>query len=161
MVKFMLKIAADLENLTNLQPQGGCDDPYFSYLFKLKCGNCGEMSRKEICVSLDYAVRHPWAKGTTNLIRKCKLCERYGTVTMISGQGKPLTLEESEAWKYAPLMLFECSGYEPVDYVFGNGWKDGTEFEGVDLSRGNLAKYGEEGECPMIYNLRSTFDVVW
>ncbi|MBA0774132.1 hypothetical protein Gotri_009361 [Gossypium trilobum] len=35
MVKFLLKIAADLQNLTNLQPQGGCDDPSFSYLFKV------------------------------------------------------------------------------------------------------------------------------
>ena len=35
MVNYMLKIAADLENLTNLQPQGGCDDPSFSYLFKV------------------------------------------------------------------------------------------------------------------------------
>jgi hypothetical protein len=28
-------IAAELENLTNLEPQGGCDDPNFSYLFKV------------------------------------------------------------------------------------------------------------------------------
>lgn len=31
----MLMISADLENLTNLQPQGGCDDPNFSYFFKV------------------------------------------------------------------------------------------------------------------------------
>lgn len=35
MVNFMLMITAELENLTNLQPQDGCDDPNFSYLFKV------------------------------------------------------------------------------------------------------------------------------
>lgn len=35
MVNHMLMICADLENLTDLQPQGGCDDPNFTYLFKV------------------------------------------------------------------------------------------------------------------------------
>ena len=35
MVNFTLMITAELENLTNLQPQGGCDDPNFPYLFKV------------------------------------------------------------------------------------------------------------------------------
>lgn len=35
MVNYLLQITADLENLTDLQPQGGCDDPNFSYLFKV------------------------------------------------------------------------------------------------------------------------------
>ena len=48
---------------------------------------------------------------------------REGTVKMISGRGQPLAHEESEAGKYAPLMLFECRGYEPVGFVFGGGWK--------------------------------------
>ncbi|GMI92577.1 hypothetical protein like AT4G32930 [Hibiscus trionum] len=165
MVKFMLKIAADLKNLTNLQPQGGCDDPSFSYLFKLKCENCGEMSWRETCVSLDHAVPLRRGKGTTNLIQKCKHCSRVETVTMISGQGKPLIQEESEAGKYAPLMVFECWGYEPVDYVFGGWWKvesvEGTKFEYVDLSGGDFAEYDKEGGCQVIIsNLRSTFDVL-
>lgn len=44
-------------------------------------------------------------------------------MTMIEGKGKPLTQEISESGKYAPLMLFDCRGYEPVDFVFGDGWK--------------------------------------
>lgn len=35
MVNYVLKISADLENLTNLQPSGGCDDSNFPYLFKV------------------------------------------------------------------------------------------------------------------------------
>lgn len=42
---------------------------------------------------------------------------------MISGQGRPLTQEDCEEGKFAPLMLFDCRGYEPVGFVFGSGWK--------------------------------------
>ncbi|XVE97639.1 hypothetical protein REPUB_Repub03eG0036100 [Reevesia pubescens] len=169
MVKYMLKIAADLENLTNLQPQDGCDDPSFAYLFKLKCENCGELSQRETCVSLGDTFPLPVGKGkgkgTTNLVQKCKFCMREGTVTMIPGRGQPLTQAESEEGKYAPLMLFESRGYEPVGFIFGGGWKveslEGTKFEDVDLSGGDFAEYDEKGECPvMISNLRFTFDVV-
>ena len=24
---------------------------------------------------------------------------------------------------FHPLMMFDCKGYEPVDFVFGGGWK--------------------------------------
>lgn len=42
---------------------------------------------------------------------------------MVPGRGRPLTQELSEAGKSTPIMVFECRGYEPVDYVFGGGWK--------------------------------------
>lgn len=164
MVNCMLMISADLENLTNLQPQGGCDDPNFSYFFKLKCG-CGELSQKETCVSLAETLPTQGGKGTTNLIQKCKFCGREGTVTMIPGRGKPLTQEAAQSGGFSPLMLFNCRGYEPVDFVFGVGWKveslAGTQYEDIDLSGGDYAEYDEKGKCPvMISNLRFKFEVV-
>ncbi|TXG61944.1 hypothetical protein EZV62_013307 [Acer yangbiense] len=136
MVNYLLMICADLENLTNLEPHDGCDDLNFSYLFKsfmVKCGCCGELSQKETCVSLGDTVPNSSGKGTTNLIQKvislslslckCKFCGRDGTVTMIKGRGKPLTQEASQSGKYCPVMLFDCRGFEPVDFIFGDGWK--------------------------------------
>ena len=35
MVNYALMINAELENLTNLEPQGGCDDPNFTYYIKV------------------------------------------------------------------------------------------------------------------------------
>ncbi|GAB2223425.1 hypothetical protein Droror1_Dr00017566 [Drosera rotundifolia] len=165
MVNFLLKITADLENLTNLQPQGGRDDPLFPFYFKFKCGFCEEVSSKETCVCLNETVPMPNGRGTTNLVQKCKFCTREGTATMIPGRGKPLTKELSEAGKFAPLMVFDCRGFEPVDFAFGSGWKvqsiAGTTFEHVDLSAGEFAEYDEEGRCPvMVSNLLASFDVV-
>lgn len=51
---------------------------------------------------------------------------------MITGRGHPLTQEHAEAGKYAPLMMFDCRGYEPVDFVFGSGWK--AESVSIDFS---------------------------
>lgn len=42
---------------------------------------------------------------------------------MATGRGRPLTQEQAESGTYAPLMLFDCRGYEPLDFVFGTGWK--------------------------------------
>eukprot|EP01018_Ginkgo_biloba_P032503 Gb_15935 [translate_table: standard] len=72
MVQFMLQIKAELENLTNFQPQGGCDDPDFSYYFKEKCGNCGELSQKETCVTLSELVDLPKGRGSAHLVQKLK-----------------------------------------------------------------------------------------
>ncbi|XP_021687671.2 uncharacterized protein LOC110670047 isoform X2 [Hevea brasiliensis] len=123
MVNYMLMITADLENITSLQPQGGCDDPSFPYFFKVKCGRCGELSQKETCVTLNETVPVPASKGTANLVQKCKFCGREGTVLMVPGKGKLLTQEISDIGKYAPLMMFDCRGYEPEGFVFGSGWK--------------------------------------
>lgn len=110
MVHFLLGIRAKLESLTNLQPQGGCNDPNFTYLFKLKCEGCGELTEKEIGVRLSLGN----GKGAPHLVRKCKFCEREGSVTMIADRGRPLT----QTGLYSPLMMFNCKGYEPVDFVF-------------------------------------------
>ncbi|OAY54070.1 CXXC motif containing zinc binding protein [Manihot esculenta] len=165
MVNYMLMITADLENIANLQPQGGCDDPSFPYFFKVKCGRCGELSQKETCVILNETYPLPAGKGTTNLVQKCKFCGREGTVSMVPGKGKLLTQEISDAGEYAPLMMFDCRGYEPDGFVFSGVWKAesaaGTKYEDIDLSGGEFAEYDEKGECPvMISNLRSKFEVV-
>jgi hypothetical protein len=165
MVNYVLKITADLENLTNLQPSGGCDDSNFPYLFKLKCERCGEVTPKETCVTLNETFTPPGGRGTCHLVQKCKFCGREGNVTMIPGKGRPLTLEDSEAGEHAPLMVFDCRGYEPIDFGFGGYWKaqaeSGTKFDEIDLSSGEeFTEYDEKGECPvMISNFRASFSV--
>ncbi|KAF5183316.1 Cxxc motif-containing zinc binding protein [Thalictrum thalictroides] len=163
MVNMLLMITAELENLTGLQPEGGCDDPNFPYYFKMKCSNCGEVSQKNTCVMLSETVPLPNGRGHTNLIQRCKFCSREGTVTMVQGRGRPLMLEVSQAGIYAPLMMFDCRGLEPVDFSFGHGWKaestSGTKFGDIDLSGGDYSEYCEKGEVPvMVSNLKAKFN---
>ncbi|KAI5647976.1 hypothetical protein M9H77_33981 [Catharanthus roseus] len=164
MVNYILMITAELENLTNLQPQGGCDNPNVTYYLKLKCGNCGEPTPKEAWLSLNETVPLPGSRGTGHLVQKCKFCAREGNITMITGKGRPLTQADSESERYAPVMQFDCRGFEPTDFVFGSNWQaesiEGTKFDGIDLSSGDFAEYDEKGEVPvMISNLRAMFSV--
>ncbi|KAF7152766.1 hypothetical protein RHSIM_Rhsim01G0086000 [Rhododendron simsii] len=74
-----------------------------------------------MCVSLNETVALP--RSTTNLVQKCKFCGREGTVLMVAGRGRPLTHELSQSGQYAHLMLFDCRGYEPVEFAFASDWK--------------------------------------
>nr|ACR37110.1 unknown [Zea mays] len=83
---------------------------------------------------------------------------------MIPGQGTPLTIEQSQKEEKTCLMVFDCRGYEPVEFSFGTGWKaesvHGTPFE-IDCSEGEFSEYDEKGECPVeLGKLQSTFKVV-
>ncbi|CAO2818019.1 unnamed protein product [Amaranthus hypochondriacus] len=173
MVTFKLMITAEVENVSTIQPMGGCSDPSFTYYFKLKCENCGEVTQKETSVVLEEVFPIPKSRGQANLVQKCKFCEREGTVTMLpdapsSGtkmRCRPLTGDDCEAGNYAPIMFFDCRGIEPVEYYFGGSqWKvettAGTIYENVDLSGGDWAEYDEKGEMPVsISNLKSRFEV--
>ncbi|XP_010669152.2 uncharacterized protein LOC104886392 [Beta vulgaris subsp. vulgaris] len=166
MVTYNLMITAEVENVSTIQPMGGCDDPNFTYYFKLRCENCGEVTPKETCVVLQDVVPLPKSRGQANLVQKCKFCGREGNITMIPKFGRPLTGADCEAGEYAPLMSFDCRGLEPLEYSFGcDQWKvettAGTVFENVNLSGGDWVDYDENGSMPVsVDNLKSRFDVV-
>lgn len=42
---------------------------------------------------------------------------------MITGKGRALTQMDSESEKYAPIMHFDCRGFEPFEFAFGSGWQ--------------------------------------
>ncbi|KAG2260490.1 hypothetical protein Bca52824_079784 [Brassica carinata] len=100
MVNSVLKITADLENLTNLQPSGGCDDPNFPYLFKvssifftvydlfsplLECERCGEVTQKETCVTLNETFTPPGGRGTCHLVQK-ESGTKFDEIDLSSGE---------------------------------------------------------------------------
>ena len=66
---------------------------------------------------------------------------------MIPGHGKPLTLEASEAQTSTPLMVFECRGFEPLGFVFSNGWKAKSvseNFADCAMNGRNFMKFSSE-----------------
>ncbi|KAG0499889.1 hypothetical protein HPP92_004143 [Vanilla planifolia] len=164
MVYYLLSFTAELENLTDLQPVGGCDDPTYTYYLKVKCERCGEISPKEACVTLSEEVPLPTKVGTAHLVQKCKLCGRDGNIQMIAGQGRPLTLEQSQKEEYSNLMVFDSRGFELTGFSFADAWKaeslTGTTYD-IDLSTGEFADYDEKGEYPVgVSNVRYKFSVV-
>jgi Eukaryotic protein of unknown function (DUF866) len=41
---------------------------------------------------------------------------------MIPGHGKPLTDSQGQSGHYTRLMIFDCRGFEPIEFSFGDGW---------------------------------------
>ena len=44
------------------------------WFVQLKCGCCGEVTKKETCLSLNETVPLPASRGTANLVQKVTLC---------------------------------------------------------------------------------------
>lgn len=42
---------------------------------------------------------------------------------MIPGRGKPLSPELNGMAKFTPVMVFDCRGFEPVEFLFGSSWE--------------------------------------
>ncbi|KAK9946316.1 hypothetical protein M0R45_011785 [Rubus argutus] len=164
MVLLALRIRAEFKNIWKLEPQGGVNDRDFGYLLKVKCVNCREIGKKEVCLSYNEAVLEG-ARKFVHLQKKCTFCGSQGTIKMLLGRGCPLTNILTEAGDSACLMVFDCSGYEPIHFSFTAGWRvqsiAGTEFENVDLSPGEFVAFDKYAQAPVeISKLSSTFAVV-
>lgn len=156
MVYLLVKIKCELENLTNLAP--GED---FTYHFKLVCANCGEVSKRESTLNAEESFstqprgqksghgNSQKDKAVANLIQKCDLCERTGTLAVVEGHGKPYTAEDSEKGAFVPIICLDCRGMQPAEFFPGPGWtaegaESGTKFLDIDLSEGEFSEYDEK-----------------
>ncbi|KAL6608031.1 hypothetical protein ACP70R_041094 [Stipagrostis hirtigluma subsp. patula] len=178
---YALSIGATLENLTNLQPKRGCDDPTFVYCVDLKCPKCGKVEQKKFLTlsdeeevpSGDYWVNLLWkfVDGCSVLLMriftilgKCKRCSKKGTVLLVPGHGEPLTLEQSYHKEMSRLMLFECRGYEPTHFTFSDGWKVESVYGScfnIDCTEGFFSEYDSANDAHLcLKDLNSAFSEV-
>ncbi|CAI5472309.1 unnamed protein product [Closterium sp. Yama58-4] len=161
MVLLLISIRCELENLTKLRP--GSDD--FTYYMKLRC-SCGEVSAKESSVTKGEEYEMKGSRGTANLVQKCNLCSRVGSISLVEGHGKPFTAEDCENRKFVPLVCLDCRGMEPVEFIPKDCWhaegaESGTKFEDIDLSDQEFSDYDEKaGESVSILNFESQIKVM-
>lgn len=81
MVKISLQIKATLENIEELYTS----HPNFSFVLKLKCLNCGEVSEKWHDISESETFSSKRGKSETHFHSKCKLCGRDNSLDIIEG----------------------------------------------------------------------------
>nr|CAG4648367.1 EOG090X0HQJ [Moina brachiata] len=157
MVKIGLRLKANLENVTNLRPDG--ED--FRWYLKVKCGNCNEESDKWIYVTQSESLEIKGGRGTANLVYKCKLCSREHHMDIIPESIK--SYNEDDQGKFKSVVQFDCRGMEPSSFSPRNGWSvDGLEsgmpFTDVDLTEKEWADYDEKAkETVGIYELEHEF----
>ncbi|OBZ78620.1 hypothetical protein A0H81_00830 [Grifola frondosa] len=140
MVRLLLSIKADLENVTNLVPA----DDAFEYFFQVKCTSCNEIHPK--FVSLNRVEQRDVSSGkgnTAHFVWRCGLCKPDA-----NGQ-------------FAPFLTIDCRGLEFVGFDPRGTWKcvgvdSNAVFPEVDLEDGEWVDYDEKAALPVgISNIES------
>ncbi|XP_023020458.1 UPF0587 protein CG4646 [Leptinotarsa decemlineata] len=157
MVKQQLQIKVTLEGIEELYT----NHPDYTFLVKFKCINCGEISDKwhDVCESHTFPGRS--GKYEVNFCAKCKLCSREGTVDIIAGSNGKYTNDNQG--NFAPIVTFECRGFELIDFTPGTGWiakveESATIFKNVDLSDKEWVEYDEKShQSVSVFLLESRF----
>lgn len=81
MVKISLQIKATLEHIAELRT----NHPNYTFLLKLKCLNCGEVSEKWHGLTESETFPTKTGKSETHYLAKCKLCSRENSMDIIEG----------------------------------------------------------------------------
>lgn len=157
MVKIGLQIKANLENITDLTPDG--DD--FRWYLKLKCLNCGEIPEKwqYLCLLENSPLKG--GRGHASLVSKCRLCNRENSIDIMKDSITPYTIEHNN--QFVTIVTFDCRGMEPTDFSPRAGFKargaeTETIFADVSLTEKEWADYDERAkEAVGIYEIEHRF----
>lgn len=145
----MLKIKAELENVTHLQP--ATDD--FEYFFQVKCTQCNEIHPKLISISREAEYEVAGGRGgTANFVWKCKSCKREANAKFDAAS--PTKPYSSENGQLEPFLILECRNLEFIGFDPQGTWKcvgveSGTVFDDVDLTEGEWTDYDEKTTLPV------------
>ncbi|KAK2150874.1 hypothetical protein LSH36_384g01036 [Paralvinella palmiformis] len=148
MVKIGLQIKAQLQNVTDLTPEG--ED--FRWYLKLRCVNCGDETPEYVYLTQLESQPLKGGRGRASLVIKCKLCARENSIDIVKDSIKQYTAEDTN--KFKTIIVFDCRGVEPIAFDARIGWtakgeETVTVFPEVDLSQGEWCDYDEKASEPV------------
>ncbi|XP_045157646.2 CXXC motif containing zinc binding protein-like [Mercenaria mercenaria] len=156
-MKIALQFKANLENLTNLKPEG--ED--FRWYIKLKCLNCGEETTKFEYLTLTENAPLKGGRGHASMVVKCKLCARENSIDILRDTIAAYNADNSNQFK--TMVVFDCRGVEPTDFsprvgFTAEGEETRTPFPEVSLTEGDWNEYDEKkGEPVSITEIEHKF----
>ncbi|KAF7306848.1 hypothetical protein MIND_00477000 [Mycena indigotica] len=157
MVKLLLSIKAELENVTNLEPR----DADFDFFFEVKCTSCHETHPKPVTLNRRESFDLSGGKGgTANFVWRCGNCKRESSAKFEDAYAVRAYSAENE--QFGPLLQIECRGLEFISFDPRGIWKcqgmKGTVFSEVDLDEGEWTDYDEKAALPVGV---SSFESQW
>ncbi|KAJ7487511.1 hypothetical protein B0H11DRAFT_1860583 [Mycena galericulata] len=147
MVRLLLSIKAELENVTSLEPLDN-----FTFFFQVKCNSCHETHDKHVALNRHEEFDLPGSKGNTaNFVWRCKFCKRESSAKFEDAY--PIRAYDAENGQFGPLLQIECRGLEFIGFDPRGVWKckgiTGTVFPEVDLTEGEWNDYDEKSALPV------------
>ncbi|KAI0320343.1 hypothetical protein OF83DRAFT_1281208 [Amylostereum chailletii] len=151
MVKLLLSIKAELENVTDLVPAS--DD--FEYFFEVKCSSCNEKHPK--FVSLNRLEEHEVSAGkgsSAHFVWRCGFCKRESTAKFdAASPPQPYTADANG--QFSPFLTLDCRGLEFVGFDPRGVWtcvgaESGTKFNEVEYDNSEgWVDYDEKAAVPV------------
>lgn len=150
---FSLKLRADLENCTDVEPLDHKEYPH-DYGFRFMCSKCRYVHPKEIIVNrfdiIDIDLIGFRRRGNFQI--KCKDCHNEIFFILTKPETK-LTAEKSKAGEYVPILDIHVHGCIVTEFVLEDQFQckttTGQVVEEVDLRRGEWAEFDEENNLPI------------
>ncbi|EER35206.1 conserved hypothetical protein [Candida tropicalis MYA-3404] len=157
MVKFLLKVQAELSNVTDLEPKNTPDSP-FEYTFEIECTKCRTVHDKLIQINSFEKHEISGSRGEASFIFRCKECKNEHSINIIPTNEK-LTVEDEN--KFINFLEIDSRGLDFLKFVPNGefqciGLDSGTVFNEVDLSEGEWYDVDEKTNDEV-----SIIDVKW
>ncbi|KZT05857.1 DUF866-domain-containing protein [Laetiporus sulphureus 93-53] len=152
MVRLLLSIKADLENVTDLVPAADS----FEYFFQVKCTSCNEVHPKFVSVNrLEEREVSSGRGNTAHFVWRCGLCKRESFAKFDPGSAPlPYSADANGQYQFAQFLTIDCRGLEFVGFDPRGIWKcvgveSGTVFDEVDLEEEEWVDYDEKAALPV------------
>ncbi|KAL1588077.1 hypothetical protein WHR41_03375 [Cladosporium halotolerans] len=140
-----LALKAELEGVTDLQPQD-TDDAPFHYTFKVQCTSCREVHPNWVTVNRHEMNEQQGSRGEANFVWKCQNCKRQHTANVLEA---PKAYPQQEPAKFQNILTIDCRGLEFVEFKAegdfkASGVESNSQFTGIDLTEGEWFDYDEK-----------------
>ncbi|RLV90639.1 hypothetical protein JA1_004418 [Spathaspora sp. JA1] len=136
MVKFLLKVSATLENVTDFEPIDTPESP-FEYTFQIECTKCRTTHDKEIAINRFEKHEMSGSRGEASFVFRCKECKHEHSAS-ISRTDKVLTADDS---KPVPILEIDARGIDflkffTYGYFQAVGLETPTKFKEIEFDEG-------------------------
>lgn len=145
MVKFALRLKAELEGVTDLKPIDEPESP-FEYTFIIECTNCREEHAKPVNINRFESHDITGSRGEASFVFRCKMCksEHSSSIVRTDDSYTP----ESDG-KFVDILLIDARGMEfkkfiPEGLFQCKGADSKAKFMEVDLSEGEWYDYDDD-----------------
>ncbi|KZT08958.1 DUF866-domain-containing protein [Laetiporus sulphureus 93-53] len=154
MVRLLLSIKADLENVTDLVPAAD------SVGIWVKCTSCNEVHPRFVSVNrLEEREVSSGRGNTAHFVWRCGLCKRESFAKSDPGSAPlPYSADANGQYQFAQFLTIDCRGLEFVGFDprvdHERIWKcvgveSGTVFDEVDLEEEEWVDYDEKAALPV------------
>ncbi|EGO05227.1 hypothetical protein SERLA73DRAFT_100938 [Serpula lacrymans var. lacrymans S7.3] len=155
MVRLLLSIKAELDNVTDLAPASN----EYEYFFQVQCNSCHEVHPKFISVNRTEEREVSGGRNSTaNFVWRCGSCKRESSAKFEPSPTLPYSADANG--QFSPFLTIECRGLEFIgfDPKLGGNWtckgvESGTLFPEVTFEgEGELTDwvdYDEKAALPV------------